>query len=60
MQLEFTDDIDMFYVAKKKKVQGGVRTTVYDNEIRVDNVQHGLMAILQILRDFDVEDYRTP
>lgn len=47
MQLEFADSLDMYYVSKKSLVQGGLRTTVYDNTIRVDNVQHGLMALMK-------------
>jgi hypothetical protein len=57
MQLQFADDVDMFYVAKRGPVQGGLRTTVYNNEIRIDNVQHGLMAILKILQTFASDDY---
>lgn len=49
LQLEFRDEVDMFYISKRERVQGGLRTTVYDNEIRVDNVQHGLMAVLETL-----------
>ena len=49
MQLQFADDIDMFYVSKRDRVFGGLRTTVYDNQIRCDNVQHTLMATLKIL-----------
>lgn len=49
MQLQFVDGVDMFYVSDRERVAGGVRTTVYDNRIRVDNVQHNLMAVLQIL-----------
>jgi hypothetical protein len=49
MQLQFTDEIDMYYISKTDNVLGGLRTTEYDNSIRVDNVQHGLMAILKIL-----------
>ena len=40
MQLEFADDIDMFYIPDRTAVRGGLRTAVYNNEIRVDNVQH--------------------
>ena len=58
MQLTFLDDVDLYYVYQKDKVLGGVRETVYDNEIRVDNIQHNLMAILKILRDFESDDYR--
>lgn len=53
MQLQFQDDIDMYYVSERERVQGGMRTTTYDNSIRVDNVQHALMGILRILRRFD-------
>ena len=58
MQLTFLDDVDLYYVYQKDKVLGGVRETVYDNEIRVDNIQHNLMALLKILRDFESDDYR--
>ena len=58
MQLTFLDDVDLYYVHQKDKVLGGVRETVYDNEIRVDNIQHNLMGILKILRDFELGDYR--
>ena len=57
MQLEFRDDVDMFYISRRDKVRGGLRTTVYDNEIRVDNVQHGLMAALEILDTFEANDF---
>ncbi len=51
MQLQFTDDIDMFYVSERlrPRVRGGLRTTVYDNRIRCDNVQHALDAALKYL-----------
>ena len=57
MQLQFVDDVDMFFVSDKKRVRGGVRATVYANTIRVDNVQHNLMATLKILESFDREEY---
>jgi len=46
-QLQFKDDVDTFYVSKKSRVLGGVRTETYNNEIRVDNIQHALMALLR-------------
>lgn len=49
-QLQFKDKVDMFYISKRNQVIGGLRTTVYDNTIRVDNVQHCLMAILKLCR----------
>ncbi len=57
MQLEFRDEVDMFYISRRDRVQGGLRTTIYNNEIRVDNVQHGLMALLEILKAFEDEDF---
>ena len=46
-QLQFKDDVDMYYVSRKARVLGGVRTEAYNNEIRVDNIQHALMALLR-------------
>ena len=59
MQLTLLDDVDLYYVHQKDKVLGGVRETVYDNEIRVDNIQHKLMGIFKILRAFVSDDYRS-
>jgi hypothetical protein len=56
MQLQFADEIDMYYVSKTASVLGGVRTTQYDNSIRVDNVQHGLMGVLKILSIPEAQD----
>jgi hypothetical protein len=56
-QLQFRSDDDMFYVSRRERVLGGVRTEVYNNTIRVDNVQHGLMAILKILSQFGEADF---
>jgi hypothetical protein len=58
MQLQFADDIDLFFVHDRERVRGGMRTTVYDNRIRVDNVQHVLMGVQKIVREFAPEDYR--
>jgi hypothetical protein len=62
LQLQFTDDIDMFYVPQgfRKYVRGGIRTTEYDNTIRIDNVQHNLMAMLNVLQAFKPSDYKYP
>lgn len=59
MQLQFADDIDMYYVSanKRKYVEGGVRTNIFDNKIRCDNVQHPLMGIIKILRMFEADEY---
>jgi len=60
LQLEFADRIDMFYVPgrDRDRVRGALRTTVYRNEIRVDNVQHVLMAVQKILSAFEDAEYR--
>ncbi len=55
-QLQFKDAVDMFYVTEGKRVEGGLRTTVYNNEIRVDNVQHGLMGLLKVMQS-DLPEY---
>lgn len=57
MQLQYKDAVDCFYVKHVNRVLGGVRTTVYDNTIRIDNVQHGLMALLKIIYRFSVDDF---
>jgi hypothetical protein len=57
MQLEYNDEAEMYYITEPARVAGGVRTTVYDNEIRVDNVQHALMGLLEIFAVFDAQDY---
>jgi hypothetical protein len=33
---------------------GGLRTETYNNEIRVDNVQHGLMGLLKLSDLLDI------
>lgn len=57
MQLQFADDVDMYYISLRDRVAGGMRTTVYDNRIRVDNVQHGLLAVMDVLDVFAPRDY---
>jgi hypothetical protein len=46
-QLQFRDDIDAYYVSRRDRVIGAIRTEADDNEIRIDNLQHGLMALLR-------------
>lgn len=53
MQLQFQDAIDMFYISKRERVLGGLRTNEYDNAIRVDNVQHSLMGLQKLLDDIE-------
>jgi hypothetical protein len=49
MQLQFVDEVDMFYIGDREAVYGGLRTSVYNNQIRCDNVQHKLMGAQKIL-----------
>jgi len=56
-QLTFKDDGDMFYVSKRNRLRGGVKTTEYNNVVRVDNVQHALMAIHKVLDAFSDRDF---
>jgi hypothetical protein len=55
MALQFVDALDMFYVpvSERGRVRGGLRTTVYNNEIRVDNVQHVVMGAMGMVKAFD-------
>ena len=48
MQLQFADDVDLFYIEDKAQVVGGIRTRVWDNVIRCDNVQHAMMGMLKM------------
>lgn len=57
MQLEFVDDVSMFYAARRERVRGGLKTTAYDNTIRVDNVQHTLMAVQKLVSLLEHGDF---
>jgi hypothetical protein len=46
-QLQYHDDLDAYYVCQKVRVIGAIRTESANNEIRIDNLQHGLMALLK-------------
>ncbi len=58
MQLTFLDREEAFYALAPERCVGGTRTSVYRNEVRCDNVQHSLMAILKILDRFEDADFR--
>lgn len=49
-QLQFKDAADLFYISQQSPVYGAVRTTVYNNVIRIDNVQHCLMALMKLIQ----------
>ncbi|MDE0388825.1 MAG: hypothetical protein OXI75_09015 [Rhodospirillales bacterium] len=52
-QLQFRDERDAFYVSKRNRVMGGLRTEVYDNAVRVDSAAHALTAAVKILRPIE-------
>ncbi len=47
-QLQFRDARDAFYVSRRHRVMGGLRTTVYDNAVRVDSAGHALAAAIKV------------
>ena len=49
-QLQFRDGHDTFYISKKQRVLGALRTEVYDNSVRVDSSAHALAAAIKILQ----------
>ncbi len=49
-QLQFRDENDAFYVSKKHRVMGSIRTEVYDNTIRTDSNAHALLAAVKVLQ----------
>lgn len=57
-QLQFRHASDMFYIAGRKAVLGGLRSSGFDNTLRIDNVQHGLMAIFRVLELFSEQDFQ--
>ena len=49
-QLQFRDWRDAFYIARKRRVMGALRTEVYDNAVRLDSAAHALAAAVKVLR----------
>jgi len=49
-QLQFRDWRDMFYVSKRHRVLGALRTEAYDNALRIDSAGHALAAAVKLLR----------
>lgn len=59
MQLQYVDEVDLYYVVDREAARGGLRTSIFHNDIRVDNVQHVLMGVLDLLEVFGPDDYST-
>jgi len=53
-QLQFRDHRDAFYVSRKQRVLGALRTEVYDNAIRVDSVAHASLAAVKVLKPLEL------
>ena len=49
-QLQFRDERDAFYVSRRDRVLGALRTEAYDNTIRIDSAAHALAAAVKLLR----------
>ena len=49
-QLQFRDQRDTFYISRKKRVMGALRTEAYNNAVRIDSAAHALAAALKILQ----------
>ena len=58
-QLQFRDWRDAFYVSRRKRVLGALRTEAYDNAVRVDSAAHALAAALKILRPMTFQALRA-
>ncbi len=52
-QLQFHGQHDTYYISKKSRVLGALRTEVYDNAIRVDSAAHALLASIKILQPME-------
>jgi len=49
-QLQFRDHRDAFYVSRKRRVMGALRTEAYDNSVRIDSAAHALAAAIKVLK----------
>ena len=49
-QLQFRDEKDAFYISKKNRVIGAIRTEAYDNTVRIDSSAHALLAAIKLLQ----------
>lgn len=58
-QLQFRDQHDAYYISKKDRVLGALRTEAYDNAIRVDSAAHALLAAIKILRPMEFDSVQS-
>ena len=59
MQLQYRD-VNSYYLSRPQNALGGLRTRVTDNQLRVDNTQHAIMAVLAVKRFVAPEDLSRP
>ena len=59
-QLQFRDERDAFYISRKERVMGALRTEVYDNAVRVDSAAHALIAAIKIVRPMEFGSGAAP
>lgn len=52
-QLQFRSPHDTYYISRKERVEGALRTEVYDNAVRVDSAAHALLAAIKILQPME-------
>ena len=53
-QLQFRDERDAFYISRRVRVLGALRTEAYDNAVRVDSAAHALAAAIKVLRPVEI------
>ena len=58
-QLQFRDHRDTFYISKKPRVMGALRTEVYDNSVRIDSAAHALAATVKVLQPINLNTSRS-
>ena len=58
-QLQFRGPHDTFYISRKDRVLGALRTEAYDNAVRVDSAAHALAAAVKLLRPLQSMGGRT-
>ena len=59
-QLQFRDERDAFYISRRKRVLGALRTEVYDNAVRVDSAAHALAAAVKIMQPLECRALSRP
>ncbi len=48
-QLQFRGPHDAFYLSRRERVIGALRTEAYDNAVRIDSASHALAAAVKVL-----------